>query len=106
MFTVDEQVVAYYEPGAGYVWPEAAVAAQLELARAGGAQLQLGERVEAWSVSRHGVTVTTGAATYHGEQLLVCAGAWIADLGGPATGIRFTSTASPDSPRSTGPTAA
>jgi sarcosine oxidase len=80
MFTVDEQVVAYYEPGAGYVRPEAAVAAQLELARAGGAQLRLGERVEAWSASRPGVTVTTSAATYHGEQLLVCAGAWIADL--------------------------
>ena len=80
MFTVDEQIVAYYEPGAGYVRPEAAVAAQLELARAGGAQLQLGERVETWSASRHGVTVTSDADTYHGEQLLVCAGAWIADL--------------------------
>ena len=80
MFTVDEQVVAYYEPGAGYVRPEAAVAAQLELARARGAQLRLGERVKAWSASRQGVTVTTGAATYHCEQLLVCAGAWIADL--------------------------
>ena len=80
MFTVDEQIVAYYEPGAGYVRPEAAVAAQLELARAGGAQLRLGERVEAWSASGHGVTVSTDADAYHAEQLLLCAGAWIADL--------------------------
>ena len=80
MFTVDDQIVAYYEPGAGYVRPEAAVAAQLQLARAGGAQLRLGERVGTWSASRHGVTVTTDADTYHSEQLLICAGAWIADL--------------------------
>jgi sarcosine oxidase len=80
MFTVDERTVAYYEPGAGYVRPEAAVAAQLGLARAGGAQLRLGKRVEAWSASRHGVTVTTDADTYHSQQLLLCAGAWIADL--------------------------
>jgi sarcosine oxidase len=80
MFAVDDQIVAYYEPGAGYVRPEAAVAAQLELARTAGARLQLGEHVEAWSASRHGVTVTTDADTYHSEQLLLCVGAWIADL--------------------------
>ena len=80
MFAVDDQVVAYYEPGGGYVRPEAAVAAQLDLARAAGAQLQLGERVEAWSASRHGVTVNTDVDTYHSEQLLLCVGAWIADL--------------------------
>jgi len=80
MFTVDEQIVAYYEPGAGYLRPEAAVAVQLELAHARGAQLQFGERVAAWSASRGGVTVTTDAGTYHAEQLLLCAGAWIGDL--------------------------
>jgi sarcosine oxidase len=80
MFALDEQTVAYYEPGAGYVRPEAGVAAQLELARAGGAQLRLGERVEAWSASRHGVTVTTHADTYLSDQLLLCAGAWIPEL--------------------------
>jgi sarcosine oxidase len=80
MFALDEQIVAYYEPGAGYVRPEAAVAAQLELARAGGAQLELGERVQAWSASPHGVTVTTDAGTYLSDQLLLCAGAWIGDL--------------------------
>jgi sarcosine oxidase len=80
MFTVDEEIVGYYEPGAGYLRPEAAVAAQLELSRARGANLQFGERVEAWSASRHGVTVTTQADTYRSEQLLLCAGAWIGDL--------------------------
>jgi sarcosine oxidase len=80
MFTVDHDTVAYYEPGAGYVRPEAAVAAQLELARARGADLRFGERVEAWLASGHGVTVTTEADTYQSEHLLLCAGAWIGEL--------------------------
>ncbi|MGH2882418.1 MAG: N-methyl-L-tryptophan oxidase [Solirubrobacteraceae bacterium] len=80
MFTADEDTVAYYEPGAGYVRPEAAVAAQLKLARAAGANLRLGERVEGWSASRRGVTVTTQANTHRSEQLLLCAGAWIGEL--------------------------
>ncbi len=80
MFLVDEETVAYHEPGAGYVRPEAAVAAQLELARARGARLRLGERIEAWSASREVVTVTTNAHTYQSDQLLLCAGAWIGDL--------------------------
>jgi sarcosine oxidase len=80
MFTVDEGIVAYFEPGAGYVRPEAAVAAQLGLARARGAHLRFGERVEAWSASRDGVTLTTDADTYRSEQLLLCAGAWIGEL--------------------------
>ncbi len=80
MFAVDEQTEAYYEPEAGYLRPEAAVAAQLELARRGGAQLHLGERVERWTATPNGVTVTADAGTYHAEQLLLCAGAWIGDL--------------------------
>jgi sarcosine oxidase len=80
MFTVDDEFVAYHEPEAGYLRPEAAVTAQLELARRDGAELRLGERVERWSPSKTGVTVTTDAAAYHCQQLLLCAGAWICDL--------------------------
>jgi sarcosine oxidase len=80
MFALDDEIVAYYEPGAGYVRPEAAVAAQLGLARRAGAQLRLGERVQAWAASPRGVTVTTDVDTYAADQLLLCAGAWIGDL--------------------------
>ncbi len=80
MFAIDDETVAYYEPGAGYVRPEAAVAAQLTLARARGARLNLGERVNAWEASNSAVTVTTDADTYHADQLLLCAGSWIGDL--------------------------
>jgi len=80
MFAIGEETVAYYEPEAGYVRPEAAVAAQLELARRHGAELRLGERVERWAASAGGVTVGTATDTYHAEQLLLCAGAWIGEL--------------------------
>ena len=46
MFRVEESTEAYYEPAAGYLRPEAAVTAQLELARRNGARLRLGEHVE------------------------------------------------------------
>jgi sarcosine oxidase len=80
MFAVGRDTVGYHEPDAGYVRPERAVAAQLALARAQGARLRLGERVERWSASTGGVTVTTSGATYTAGQLLLCAGAWIGNL--------------------------
>jgi sarcosine oxidase len=80
MFKVDDEVVAYYEPEAGYLRPEAGVAAQLELARRAGADLRYGERVASWAPAQTGVTVRTDKASYTSEQLLLCAGAWIGDL--------------------------
>lgn len=80
MFAIDAGTEGYYEPQAGYVRPEAAVGAQLELARRHGARLQLGERVARWSVSADGVAVHTDSGRYAGEQLVLCAGAWISEL--------------------------
>ena len=80
MFAVDELTEAYYEPEGGYVRPEAAVAAQLELARRGGADLRFGERVGRWSASENGVVATTDQTTYEADQLLLCVGAWIGEL--------------------------
>lgn len=80
MFAVDEETEAYWEPEGGYVRPEPAVAAQLELARRSGAQLRLGEHVERWDASPGGVRVTTGTNAYEADQLLLCAGAWIGEL--------------------------
>jgi sarcosine oxidase len=80
MFAADQATEAYYEPTAGYLQPEAAVRAQLELALQHGARLVLAERAERWTVSADGVTVTTTTGTYSGSQLILCVGAWIADL--------------------------
>jgi sarcosine oxidase len=82
MFAVDEETEAYYEPGAGIVWPEAAVRVQLQLAGRQGAELRVGEQVVEWSASGDGVTVTTDAATYAADRLVLCAGAWLPQLFG------------------------
>lgn len=80
MFAIHPEIEGYYEPTAGYVRPEAAVRAQLELARRHGAELRFGEPVISWSASRGGVTVTTGQASYVAAQLVLSVGAWIAQL--------------------------
>jgi sarcosine oxidase len=80
MFAVDEETEGYYEPAAGYVHPEDAVRAQLALARRGGAELRLGERVLDWSASGQHVTVVTDRARYAAEQLILCAGPWLPGL--------------------------
>jgi sarcosine oxidase len=81
MFAVDPQTEAYYEPEAGYVRPEAAVRAQLALARREGAQLRLGERVVRWTATGgRGCAHTDAGRGYEADQLVLCAGAWTPQL--------------------------
>jgi sarcosine oxidase len=80
MFAIDPQTRGYYEPGAGWVRPEAAVRAQLELARRHGAELRVGEAVERWAPGAADVAVTTASGAYRAEQLVLCAGPWLPGL--------------------------
>lgn len=70
----------YYEPAAGFVRPERCVEAQLSLARSGGADLRLGERVTSYHDEGSAVTVTTSDGVYRAEKLVVAAGPWVGDL--------------------------
>jgi sarcosine oxidase len=88
MFEAGSRTEAYYEPAAGYVRPEPAVALQLSLARAAGAELHLGEAATSWDADSGGVSVTTGRRTVNADQLVLCAGAWITKLW-PAAGSLF-----------------
>jgi sarcosine oxidase len=80
MFAAGEQARAYYEPEAGYVRPEAAVAAQLDLAAKAGARLRPGEPVLEWRASQEGVRVRTSTGEHGADQLVLCPGAWIGRL--------------------------
>jgi sarcosine oxidase len=80
VFAVDEATRAYYEPEAGYVRPEAAVAAQLGLAAQAGVRLCLDEPVLEWHASPEGVRVRTTSGVHDADQLVLCAGAWINEL--------------------------
>jgi sarcosine oxidase len=78
--------IALYEAKAGFVRPEATVAAHLTLATRHGARLLFHEPVERWeSVPGGGVRVQTASATYTAGQLVISPGPWapglLADLG-------------------------
>lgn len=71
---------AYYEPGGGYVRPEACIAAQLTRARQLGAAIRTG--LEVRSIRQHGagVRVETSSGVFDAGQVMVSAGAWTAPL--------------------------
>ena len=77
-FNVADNERGYFEPEAGYVRPEACVAAQLELARRHGAEIRLGERV--------------GEPHELAEQVVLAAGARVLSSLPPSHARRFTIT--------------
>ncbi len=82
MFAVDPQTEGYFEPSAGYVRPERAVAVQLEQAARLGVRLLGDVRAARWhcAASGRGVTVRTDSGEFTAAQLVLCAGAWIGEL--------------------------
>jgi sarcosine oxidase len=72
--------VAIWEPRAGVLDPEAAIGAQLSLARALRAELRFGEKVTRWRATPEGVEVTTHSGIFAAARLVICAGPWIGEL--------------------------
>lgn len=75
-----DDAVAIWEPRAGVLDPEAAVEAQLSVARSVGADLKFGEKVTKWRATPEGVEVTTHSGVYAAARLVITAGAWVGDL--------------------------
>ena len=92
MFSFADATRAYLEPGGGFVRPEAAVAAQLELAVRRGARLHVDTEVTAIRSAGSGVEVETASgATFGAERVVLSAGAWLPTfLSDPALRTRFT----------------
>ena len=72
---VDDEV-AVYEEAAGFVRPEAGIAAALGRARALGAGIVTGLPVEHVEPKAGGVQVRAAGRTWQGRHAVVCAGAW------------------------------
>ena len=72
--------VALYERNAGFLRPEVAVAAHLDLAGGLGADLRFGEPVRRFDAGPDGVRAATDAGTYSAGHLVICPGAWAPDL--------------------------
>jgi sarcosine oxidase len=71
-----EGYAAVFEPDAGFLLCERAVAAQAARARARGAQLHLEERVLRWRADGTGVEVTTDRGRYRAGALVLTVGSW------------------------------
>ena len=71
---------AYFEPGAGVLRPERCISAQLEAALEAGATIRSNEKVTGYQASATGVTVSGDGGSYMADKLILCAGAWMADL--------------------------
>ena len=74
--------LAVFEPSAGVVFPERAVAMQLGLAERLGATLHLNERVTGMRQAGDGVEVTTDRRTLHAGRVVLTAGPWLPELAG------------------------
>lgn len=79
-FRVPQRFGALYEPDAGFVLCERAIAAMAEQAMRCGAELRGREPVRAWHVEGDGVRVVTDRATYHAGHLVLTSGAWTGAL--------------------------
>jgi sarcosine oxidase len=84
VFRARDHERAYFEPGAGILYPERCVAAQLALGRRHGAEIRTGEPALAIEPIVGGVRVTTEQGRYDAARVVVCAGAWAAGLLGGA----------------------
>lgn len=76
--------VAFFEPGAGMLLPEACVAAQLQRAVALGASVATDEPVRDLRETSTGVLITTARREFEVASAVVAAGAWLPRLLGGA----------------------
>jgi sarcosine oxidase len=79
-FRVRDHERAYFEPEAGVLFPERAVAAQLHLARRHGATVRPNEQVLAVTPRAGGITLTTDKGLIEAGQVVLTAGPWLAGL--------------------------
>ncbi len=78
-----EHMAAVYQPDAGFVMSERAIAAHATAAIEDGARIHGHEPVLDWEPVGDGVVVRTTHAEYHAARLVLTAGAWMGTLAAP-----------------------
>jgi sarcosine oxidase len=91
-FNVADGDEAYHDIVGGFVRPERCIGAELQRAKALGAELRPNETVISFAQIGGSVTVTTDHGTYHAKALIVAAGAWLPHFLAPALAANFTVT--------------
>ena len=89
-FAVRDDEVGYYEHEAGFLRPEACVAAQLQLAGRLGAEIHRGEKALQFTQDAGAVRLRTEQGEYSANRLIVTAGPWLPGLLGRTWAGRFT----------------
>jgi sarcosine oxidase len=79
-FRLPPESVAVYQPDAGFVLSERAVASYARLALDAGADLRGYEPLIDWQADGDGVAVRTQQGTYRARRLVISAGAWLGKL--------------------------
>ena len=75
-FRLAEDLVAVFDPRAGFLDPEACNRAHIKLARDAGAEARFGEPALDWIPDGAGIRVTTASNTYNADRLVLTGGAW------------------------------
>jgi sarcosine oxidase len=89
VFDCTDDMVGLFEPLAGLIVPERALAAHATIARRAGARLREGVTVSAWRANTVGVEVDTSEGLMRADALVLCTGAWPGPLVGvPAIEMR------------------
>ncbi len=70
-------MMAVYQPGSGFVIPEMAISAHVNLAIAAGAEIHGHERMHEWEKHEGSYRITTTHGQYRALHLVITAGAWI-----------------------------
>jgi len=79
-FRLSKDMVAVYQPNAGFVLSERSIIAHVSAALRMGAEVHARERVLSWDVSKRGVTVVTDRGSYEARKLVITAGPWAGKL--------------------------
>jgi sarcosine oxidase len=79
-FHPGDGMAGVWEPNAGVLFPEAAIAAMLASARRHGAALHNDQPVVSWRADPRGVEVLTARGTFTAGRLVLAAGAWMPAL--------------------------
>jgi sarcosine oxidase len=79
-FRLDEDLVAVFDPRAGFLDPEACNRAHLSLAQAAGAEARFNEPALDWTPDGSGVRVSTASNTYTADRLVLTGGPWNGEM--------------------------
>jgi sarcosine oxidase len=89
-FVLQNGAEGYLEPGAGFLFPEKCIAAQLSVAGANRAEVRAGEIVTDIITDHTGVMVRTNRSSYSAASVVLSPGPWMADWARSICGLEET----------------